>query len=268
MNFILIDGSYFIYYRYYSLKNWWRNAQRVTETNIPFENERFIAKFRSTFIKKISEIKNIYSPNEKSIILVGKDCPSPDIWRRKIFPEYKHGRKTDDTGVGSSFKLTYNENLFTIGGVNSILYDSELEADDCIAITAKHIYKTYPDANIHIITSDMDYLQLSNDNTYIYNLQGKPLTDSKQSFNDPQKDLFCKIVAGDKSDNINAVFTRCGHKTAAKYYHNQDLFNTKLNEDPRSKEIYDRNRHIIDFNYIPKALEERFKRNCLKITTE
>lgn len=265
MNFILIDGSYFIYYRYYSLKNWWKNAKRVTETNIPYDNERFIEKYRTTFTKKISEIKNIYSPNENSIILIGKDCPSKDIWRRNIFPEYKHGRKNDDSGVGSSFKLTYDENLFTIGGANAILYDHELEADDCIAITSKHITHNYPDSKIHIITSDMDYLQLSNDNTYIYNLQGKPLTDSKQSFNDPTKDLFCKIVSGDKSDNIQSVFERCGQKTAEKYYENPDLFQDKLNKDSSAKERYERNKLIIDFNYIPKALEERFKKKCLHL---
>lgn len=265
MKFILIDGSYFIYYRYYSLKNWWKNAKRVTETNIPFDNERFVEKYRTTFIKKISELKNIYSPHEKAIILIGKDCPSKDIWRREIFPEYKHGRKTDDNGVGLSFKLTYNENLFTEGGANAILSDPALEADDCIAITSKHISHTYPNSKIHIITSDMDYLQLSNDNTYIYNLQGKPLTDSKQSFNDPQKDLFCKIVSGDKSDNIKSVFERCGPKTAEKYYENQVLFQDKLNKDPAAKERYERNQHIIDFNYIPKALEERFKANCLQL---
>ena len=263
MNFILIDGSYFIYYRYYCLKNWWKNAKRVTETNIPFDNERFIEKYRTTFTKKISELRSIYCPNEKSIVLVGKDCPSKNIWRRELFPEYKHGRKKDDNGVGHSFKMTYNENLFTVGGADAILFDPQLEADDCIAITSKHLIEKYPDSKIHIITSDMDYLQLSNDNTYIYNLQGKPLTESKNSFNDPQKDLFCKIISGDKSDNICGVFDRCGLKTAEKYYNDKELFDKKLNDNPSSREIYDRNRNIIDFNYIPKALVERFKTNCL-----
>ena len=52
MEFILIDGSYFIYHRYYSLKNWWKNAKRETESEIPFENERFIEKYKTTFKKK------------------------------------------------------------------------------------------------------------------------------------------------------------------------------------------------------------------------
>ena len=34
----------------------------------------------------------------------------------------------------------------------------------------------------------------------------------------PDKDLFVKIVIGDKSDNINGIFKRCGTKTACKYY--------------------------------------------------
>ena len=265
MKFILIDGSYFIYYRYFSLKNWWRNAKHIDESCIPFENARFIDKYRTTFTNKMAEIKELYSPNEKAVILVGKDCPSSDIWRRKLFAEYKHGRKNDDSGVGDSFKLTYTENLFSKGGANAILYDEELEADDCIAITVRHIENTYPESSIHIITSDMDYLQLVNDNVYIYNLQGKLLTDSKQSFNNPEKDLFCKIVSGDKSDNIQSVFARCGQKTAAKYYDDREVFKRKLELDPDANKLYERNREIIDFDYIPKYLEERFKKECLNL---
>ena len=103
MEFILIDGSYFIYHRYYSLKNWWNNARRETETNIPFDNERFVEKYKTTFIKKIKEISQMYAKTKNPIILAGKDCNSKDIWRRKHFNEYKHGRKKDDSGVKDSF---------------------------------------------------------------------------------------------------------------------------------------------------------------------
>ena len=102
-------------------------------------------------------------------------------------------------------------------------YDT-LEADDCIAITTREVLKKYPDAEIYIVTSDMDYLQLLSDNVHIYNLKYKLLTDSKTAFHDPKKNLFCKIVMGDKSDNIPGIFSKCGIKTAEKYFDDRELF--------------------------------------------
>ena len=48
----------------------------------------------------------------------------------------------------------------------------------------------------------------------LYNLKFKDLTQSKSCFQNPEKDLFCKIVSGDKSDGIPSVFKKCGIKTA------------------------------------------------------
>tara|TARA_Y100001958_G_C21232939_1_gene558903 strand:- start:284 stop:1081 length:798 start_codon:yes stop_codon:yes gene_type:complete len=265
MQFILIDGSYFIYHRYYSLKNWWKNAHRETETTTPFENERFIEKYKTTFVKKIAELKKIYAEDENPIVIVGKDCHSKDIWRRKLFKEYKYGRKKDDVGVKDSFKLAFSDDLFKQGGVHATLSDPNLEADDCIAITLKHLVTKYPDAKVTIITSDMDYLQLSQKNVRLFNLNNQELITSKHSFNNPEKDLFCKIVSGDKSDNIKSVFSRCGMKTAAKYYHDRDAFAKKLQSDPDARAIYELNKTLIDFNNIPQELVERFKKQCLKL---
>jgi len=40
--FILIDGSYFCFHRYYSLMNWWKNAFPEDPLENPIENERCI----------------------------------------------------------------------------------------------------------------------------------------------------------------------------------------------------------------------------------
>lgn len=265
MEFILIDGSYFIYHRYYSLKTWWNNAKKPEETDIPFENPRFIEKYNTTFVKKISELKKKYAKTNTPIILAAKDCPSKNIWRRKLFPEYKHGRKKDDSGVKDSFQTTYKNDLFTNSGVHAVLYEDELEADDCIAITVKHLEQKYPNSVITIITSDMDYLQLSSAQVRIFNLNNKELIDSSQSFRDADKDLFCKIVSGDKSDNIKSVFSRCGMKTAAKYYDNREGFHDRLTSEPDAEKIYALNKTLIDFNEIPEELVERFRKQCLKL---
>ena len=258
MNFILIDGSYYIFYRYHALCTWWKLAKHEDETDVPYENERFIEKYKDTFVKKIHEIEKKLKIKDATIY-VGKDCPRKNIWRNKNIEDYKGGRVNCDY-MKLLFDIAYNDNdndtlktnLFLKAGCKKVIEESNVEADDIIALTSKHILSKYPDAKIWIITSDMDYLQLACENVTLMNLKYKKLTDSKGSFNDADKDLFCKIITGDKSDNIPSVFPKCGIKTAEKYYNDKVLFEKKLEITPNAKELYERNRMIIDFNYIPE----------------
>ena len=56
-NYILIDTSYFIFYRYYALINWWKMAKKDEPQLLdPFLSEEFVQKFRKTFIDKLYEI--------------------------------------------------------------------------------------------------------------------------------------------------------------------------------------------------------------------
>ena len=81
------------------------------------------------------------------------------------FDTYKENRDTDDFEGGPFFKMAYDE-LFKQCGIDTILSYDKLEADDCIAITTKKFLKNI-NAEIYIITSDMDYLQLMV-KTFIY----------------------------------------------------------------------------------------------------
>ena len=154
--------------------------------------------------------------------------------------------------------------MFIKGGADKIFSHPKLEADDCLAITTKHILGLYPEANIYIITSDMDYLQLASDNVHLYNLKFKRLTESKTSFNNAKKDLFCKILTGDKSDNIPGVFKKCGIKTASKYWTSFDLWVQKLKDNDINLN-YERNKTLIDFNCIPENLIKEFKNKNILI---
>ena len=200
---IFIDGSYFCFYRYYSLLNWWKNAYPEEPIENPILNQKFVDKFQKTFVEHVAQIpkKLGLDKNTKVKILVGKDCKRENIWRTKLFPEYKANRPHDDAFLGGPFfKMAYYDGLFIQGGAHSILYNKHLEADDCIAILVKKQISL--DKQIFIITSDKDYLQLSRSNVSIYNLAFKKLTEQKSSTGNPECDLFCKIVMGDPSDNI------------------------------------------------------------------
>lgn len=260
-NFILIDGSYFIFYRFFALLNWFKLAkkeQTIDKENPPIKNIEFLEKFKKTFISKIKEIQKKLKI-DNPIIIVGKDCPRKKIWRMKHLPSYKENRVYDDTFLGGPFfKLAYEDDLFIKGGASKILKYQELEADDCLAIMTKKIKATFPYGNITIITSDMDYLQLACDNVHLYDLKYKKLTEKKSSYNNSEKDLFVKILTGDKSDNIKGVFKRCGSKTACKYYDDRELFEKKLKEEEGAMERYLLNKKIIDFNEIPEDLVNNF----------
>lgn len=266
VNYILIDGSYFMFYRYYAIANWYKLSKREPELDVenPINNTTFMDKFVSTFQTKMMEIPKRLKL-ENNVIIVGKDCHRKDIWRTKIYKDYKATRVYDDTFLGGPvFKSVWENDLFIKGGADKVFSHPNLEADDCLALTTKHILELYPDANIYIITSDMDYLQLASKNVHLYNLKFKKLTESKSSFNDPKKDLFCKILTGDKSDNIPGVFKKCGIKTASKYWDNKEEWNKKL-QDENIRATFERNRQIIDFNYIPKDLIKEFKNKNIYI---
>ena len=258
-NYLLIDGSYFIFYRYYALIQWWSLANKDIPLENAIENKEFMEKFEKTFYNKLQEIpKKLKIDNP--IVMVGKDCPRKNIWRMGIYKDYKANRVYDDSFMGGPiFKKIYDENMFIKGGVNKILKCEQLEADDCIAITTSHIIKLIPNAKIWIITSDMDYLQLSQPNVELYNLKYTKLTDSKNSFNDAEKDLFCKIVMGDKSDGIPGVLKKCGIKTAEKCYLDNEYFKKKL-ENENAYDLYERNKTLVDFNNIPQNLVKMFKK--------
>lgn len=263
-NFILIDGSYFCFYRYYSMLKWWKNCHPNIPLDDPINNEIFVEKYKNTFIEKIHDISkklDIKNP----ILIVGKDCKRANIWRNELYKDYKGTRDRDQFKGGPIFKMVYDEDLFIQAGVNSILFHNKLEADDCIAIACNHLLMTYPDSKITIIANDKDYLQLREKRVQIINLEFTDISKSKwltclqnnKLVDDPTCDLFCKIIMGDISDNISSVLPKCGPKTALKYFNNRLLFESQLIKY-NANDKYKLNTNLIDFKAIPVQLITEF----------
>jgi len=271
--FIFIDGSYFCFYRYHSLLTWWKNAYPENILDDPFLNEQFVAKFRKTFVEHVQNLRKNLGIHKSVIptIIVGRDCKRENIWRNELFPNYKATRangKEDGFMGGPFFKMVYQDNLFIEGGASTILYHPKLEADDCIALSVKHVLDKYQSCDVYIITSDKDYLQLAEPRVHIYNLGFKKITDQKSSTGSAECDLFCKIVMGDISDNIPSVFPKCGPKTALKYYEDQASFQTRLQSSDVFQAQYNTNKKIVDFNEIPGHLKNELFTNCDAIINE
>jgi 5'-3' exonuclease len=143
--------------------------------------------------------------------------------------------------------------------VDYVLKFPNLEADDIIAIMKNMIRQKYPDAKIYIIANDHDYLQLLDDNTEIINFQMKSLRENKKVFPEADKNLFYKIVLGDKSDCIPSVFSKCGPKTVEKYYNDpKELEKAFEKEGQKARERFERNKKIIAFTEIPCELVQKF----------
>ena len=244
---LIVDGNVLMKRSYNGAKNVYHKDKHIGG----------IFAFYSTLRKLILEHKI-----EK--VVITWDGERGGTLRLDYYPDYK-GNRPNEKNIAPFFKIAYEENLFEKAGIKTILKYPKLEADDCIALTTKFIINKYPDINIYIIASDMDYLQIAKDNTKIYDLKFKDITKSKRCFKNPEKDLFCKIVAGDKSDNIPSIFPKCGIKTAEKYFNNKELFNKKLAEDPEAQILYERNKNIIDFECIPKELVDGFNNTVLMI---
>jgi len=258
--FIFVDGSYYNFYRYFALLQWWKNVYPENPIVNPIENPLFVEKFKKTHVENLQKIsKKLKIPKTANpILIVGKDCKRENIWRMELFSKYKSTRVQEGFMGGPFFKMTYQEQLFQQGGAKAILQHPRLEADDCIAISVKHLLNKYPDCHIYIITSDKDYLQLNAPNVELYNLAYKNLAESKSSTGNAKNDVEIKIIMGDTSDNIPSVFPKCGPKTALKCIEDIDFFKKKMSDNSEYYKQYELNKKLIHFDNIPEELVVEF----------
>lgn len=271
--YIIVDTSYWIFYRYFAIIQWWKHAKSDQELpENPYDCPEFVEKFIKTFTESIETFKKKQKIHKQPChIIAARDCPRKEIWRNKLYPKYKESRDKDDVFMGGNFfKLVYaNDNeLLLKANINRVLKFPTLEGDDIVAITKNIIREKYPDAAIYIIANDHDYLQLLDENTEIINFQQKSLRENKKVFLEADKNLFYKIVLGDKSDCIEPVFKKCGPKTAEKYYNDPKELAKAFSKEDGTQEKFDLNKKIISFSEIPEELVEKVKKQYEKIFAE
>ena len=265
-HFIILDGSYFVFFRYHAMRQWWKRARREDEPENPLESQRYRDGFISNFSKKLTGLAKLVGHDKKTESLIGvlaEDCASGTCWRKSIWPSYKGTRKHDAI-AGEHFKMVHENNLFTHPLIQTRLSYPGLEGDDCIALMVMEIRQKHPDARVSIVSSDGDFKQLLSNGIQMVDLKGKITGGPEQSV-DAERELFCKIVAGDTSDNIPPVIPRCGRKTAESYYDHPVRWETKVRENPEVAGAYVRNRLLVDFRFIPEPLVEGFRRERLRI---
>ena len=191
-------------------------------------------------------------------------CDSGNVWRRKVFPNYKAGRKATREKSGHDWKAIF-EIMSTIKDElkehmpYKVIEIDTAEADDIIAALVKKSY--YTNQNVLILSGDKDFIQLHNNRVKQYN----PIL-SKFVGKEETPSIYIKehILKGDRSDGIPNVLSddnvfiegrrqRPLTKKKIEAWLNEIVM-TMTEEEQKN---YDRNRKLIDLSLIPPELEAK-----------
>ena len=189
-------------------------------------------------------------------------------WRRDYFPNYKANRKKSREDSDMDWDTIF-------GMLNKIRDEIQLnlpykflrvegaEADDCIAAVVQHIAVTPSEyEKVLILSGDKDFIQLQKHN---FVKQYSPVL--KKFVKDINPDIYIRehILKGDRSDGV------------PNFLSSDDTFVNELRQKPLTKKKlavwidlapedyctedmlrnYQRNRTLIDLEYIPSDLKER-----------
>lgn len=165
------------------------------------------------FLKSIGYAIKLLSPTRVIIVFDGKGGSQK---RRKIYPGYKNGRKTDIRlnrnyeELSSSQIESVNFKKELIRTVNyldtlpvTVMAIDQIEADDTIAYLAK---ETFKDSNVTIMSTDKDFLQLASDKIKIWSPVKKKIFGCKEIVDEYgitcNNFVLYRVMEGDVSDNI------------------------------------------------------------------
>jgi 5'-3' exonuclease len=255
---ILIDTSYYIFYRYFSTLKWYQFRNKEIDVTKIHEDEVFMtALFKHTLVEFQTMAKKWNT--KLSQIIFCCDCSRDTIWRNQHTDCYKQSRVPNPNFNSHIFFKFYEylEKHREEWGIHLLVVEN-LEADDIAYLTKKTLQEKGWNQDIMIVTNDNDYLQLLDSQTKIYNLNGKWVDLSTRSCGDPKKDLKIKLIMGDKSDNIVAIHAGIGPKTAMKLASMDDVEFEKYLEEKNCKETYLKNKTLVDFTMIPAEYMQLF----------
>ena len=199
-------------------------------------------------------------------------CDSGNVWRRKVFANYKAGRKTTREKSGHDWTTIFEimskiKNELKEHMPYKVIEIDTAEADDIIAALVKKSY--YTDQNVLILSGDKDFIQLHNNRVKQYN----PVL-SKFVGQGETPSIYIKehILKGDRSDGIPNVLSddnvfvegrRQRPLTKKKIASWVDEMVMTFTEEEQKN--YDRNRKLIDLSLIPPELEAKIYNEFVEV---
>ena len=191
-------------------------------------------------------------------------CDSSNVWRRTAFPNYKAGRKENRAKSEHDWEFIFD----VLAKIKKEIKDflpykvvavESTEADDIIATLCKRTNE-----KVLILSGDKDFIQLHNDRIKQYN----PVL-NKFVGKDENPVIYIRehILKGDRSDGIpnvlsdDNVFIEGRRQTPL----SKKKIEAWVNEvvptfTEEQQKNYERNRQLIDLNYIPKEIEDNINR--------
>jgi len=280
LSFLLVDTSYMVHFLSFSTLNWYAKHFDLPDSQeelfeIDFgANDDYCKLFQKKFDSCLNSFIKRFSINPSNIFFA-LDCSKKNIWRRSIFSDYKlHRMVTEKKGLnrGPVFNFMFSRLLpeYTERTHSKIINHPTCEGDDILAIAKKIIRNKYPSAQVIILGSDKDLMQLIDDNTQIITMIDKCLNEESKG---PKRDLLEKILLGDGSDGIPSVFNKVkgdkvlgrglGQKALEKLLSNQELLKEKFKLYPEAVAQFKLNQQLIDFKNIPKEIQMDVGRKIL-----
>lgn len=279
---VVIDGSYFEYVNLFaSVKTftekypedasyWIKSVDECDQKNLPniLNCDTYKKCLKQQVMWKLESVEDVVKSNFQAEV---DECDEIDIvfamddklshsFRKTLYPEYKAHRAL----VKRQFQLQPIKDYIVDVIFKELDVEHEhgyhlvkvegAEGDDVIATTIMRLRDNY--VGMVLIASDHDFLQI--DGLREFDLFGKEAKRDLGGEIVSAKDyLVGKILMGDRSDNIQQVFLRCGPKTALKWTKDKDALKKTLKEDHSLAARYLLNKKMIDFNSIPQELSDK-----------
>ena len=191
-------------------------------------------------------------------------CDSGNVWRRQAFPNYKAGRKETREKSEHDWTMIFDilakvkDEIKTFLPYKVIEVES-VEADDIIAVLCR-----ITNEKVLILSGDKDFIQLHNDRIKQYNPVLNKFVGQGEN---PSLYIREHILKGDRSDGIPNVLSddnvfiegrrqRPLSKKKIEAWCNEIV--PTFNEEEQKN--YDRNKQLIDLNYVPRELEDKINR--------
>jgi 5'-3' exonuclease len=247
---VIIDGSYYVFYRYFATYRWFSFQKKEFDINSITESDEYIESFLKHMDSDFKKILKKWNTDINNIIICS-DCYRSEIWRNDIYKNYK-GTRVQNINFNTKIFPIFNEYI-TKKNIKKITFD-RLEGDDIIYLIQKKIKEVESNKEITIITNDNDYLQIPDVN--IINMQFKDIR--YRGTNNVKSELIFKAIYGDKSDNIPKIAPFITKEKALTISSMSETDFTAWLEENNLTEKYEFNLNLISFDKIPSIYVDSF----------
>ena len=168
------------------------------------------------FLKSVGYAIKLINPTRVVVVFDGNGGSQK---RRKIYPDYKKGRRTrikfnrtyDDLSSSDIEEKNLKKELMRLVSYLDVLPVTvmaidNIEADDTIAYLCE---ETFKDSNVTIMSTDKDFLQLASERVKIWSPVKKKLFGCKEIVDEYgitcNNFIYYRIMEGDDSDNIPGI---------------------------------------------------------------